>query len=147
MPSGLSSFSFSPSLVSLRVGKRMLWLMPYQGDMLSFQSLKPLGFQSIKALYHKDKDFKEVVENPSNFCSFTLQDGFLFKENKLCIPKSPLRDLIVKKVHGGALTSHFSINKTLQILKDHFYWPNIGGDVHKVIPRCNICHIAKSHFH
>jgi len=37
------------------------------------------GFHSIKALYHEDEDFKEVVENPSNFGSFTLQEGFLFE--------------------------------------------------------------------
>jgi len=60
---------------------------------------KVLGFYSIKALYYKDEDFKEVVENLSNFGSFTLQDGFLFKGNKLCIPKSPLRDLIVKEAY------------------------------------------------
>jgi len=108
---------------------------------------KVLGFHSIKALYHEDEGFKEVVENPSNFGSFTLQDGFLFKGNKLYIPKSPLRDLIIKKAHGGDLAIHFGINRTLEILKDHFYWPKIGGDIHKVISRCNIYHIAKNHFH
>jgi len=33
---------------------------------------KVLRFPSIKALYKEDEDFKEVVENPSNFGSFTL---------------------------------------------------------------------------
>jgi len=70
-----------------------------------------------------------MVEDPSTFGSFTLQDGFLFKENKLCILKSRLRALIVKKAHGGALAGHFDINKTLEILKEYFYWPKIGGDV------------------
>jgi len=67
--------------------------------LLSVLEAKVLGFHSIKALYHGDEDFKEVVENPSNFGSFTLQNGFLHKGNKLCIPRSPLRDLIVKKAH------------------------------------------------
>jgi len=48
-----------------------------------------------------------MVENPSNFSSFTLQDGSLFKGNKICIPKSPLRDLIMKDAQEGALTYHF----------------------------------------
>jgi len=87
--------------------------------LLSGLEAKVLGFYSIKSLYHEDKYFKEVVENPSNFGSFTPQDGFLFKGNKCCIPKSRLRDLIVKEAHGGALTSHFCINMTLEILRDH----------------------------
>jgi len=41
MLSGLSSFNLSPSFVSIRVGKRMLWSVAYQGGMLSFRSLKP----------------------------------------------------------------------------------------------------------
>ena len=56
-----------------------------------------------------------VVEDPSSYGTYTLQKGFLFKGNKLCIPKSPLRDLIVKEAHEGALVGHFGI------LKEHFY--------------------------
>jgi len=71
---------------------------------------KVLRLHCINAMCHEDEDFKEVVENPSNFGYYTLLDGFLFKENKLCIPKSPLRGLIVKEIHEGTLVSHFSIN-------------------------------------
>jgi len=84
-----------------------------------------LSFHSIKALYVEDEDFKRVVEDPSLYNSFTLLESFLFKENKLCIPKSPLRDLIVKEAHEGALAGYFGINKTLNktlnMLKEHFY--------------------------
>jgi len=78
---------------------------------LSVFEAKVLGFHSIKALYHAEEDFKEVVENHSNFGSFTLQDGFLFKENKIRISKSPLRDLIIKEGNRRALVGHFGINK------------------------------------
>ena len=69
----------------------------------------------------EDEDFKMVIEDPSTYGTYTLQEGFLFKGNKLCISKSPLRNLIVKEVHGGALVWHFGINKTIEILKEHFY--------------------------
>jgi len=42
---------------------------------------------------------------------------------------------------------HFGINKTLEILNEHFYWPKMGGDIHKIISRCVICHMAKSYLH
>jgi len=98
-------------------------------------------------LHIEDEDFKKVVEDPSLCESFTLQEGFLFKENKVCIPKNPLRNMIVKEAYEGALIGHFGINNTLEILKEHFYCHKMGGDVHKVISRCATCHLAKSHFH
>ena len=82
-------------------------------NLLSILEAKVLGFHFIKSLHKKDKDFKNVAEDLSTFGSFTLQVGFLVKGNKLCIPKSPLRDLIINKAHGGALFGHFGINKTL----------------------------------
>jgi len=70
--------------------------LPGRYSLLLILEAKVLGFRSIKALYIEDEDFKRVVEHPSLYNSFTLQEGFLFIENKLYIPKSPLRDLIVK---------------------------------------------------
>jgi len=48
---------------------------------------KVLSFHSINASYIKNEVFKKVVEDPFLYDSFTLQEGFLFKGNKLCIPK------------------------------------------------------------
>ena len=98
---------------------------------------KVLSFDSIKALHHEDEDFKKVVKNPSNLGCFTLQDGVLFKRNKLCILKCSLRELLVPEAYGGVLAGHFSLDKTIDILKEHFYWPKMRGDVHKIISACH----------
>ena len=76
-----------------------------------------------------------------------MQDGFLFKRNRLCIPKSLVRELLVKEVHSGGLAGHFGINKTIDILQEHCYWPKLAGDVHAVISRCGTCRKAKGQFH
>jgi len=68
----------------------------------------------------------------------------LFKGNKLYIPKGPIRKLLVKKVHRCGLAGHFGINKTIDMVKEHFYWPRIGGDVHEVISKRSLCQKAKS---
>ena len=59
-----------------------------------------------------------VIEDPYLFDSLTLQDGFLFKDNKLCIAKSPLRGLIIKEAHRRPLADHFGINKTFEVPKE-----------------------------
>jgi hypothetical protein len=48
-------------------------------------------------------------------------DGYLFKEDKLCVPTSSLRELLVCEAHGGGLMGYFGVAKTLDILHEHFY--------------------------
>ena len=52
-----------------------------------------------------------------------------------------------QKVHSGGLAGHFGINKTIDMLKEHFFWPKMGGDVHEVIFKCSFCLKAKSQFY
>ena len=76
-----------------------------------------------------------------------MQDGFLFKGNRLCMPRSPLRYVLVKEVHEGALGGHFGIQKTLDMLAQKFFWPKMLGTVGKFILRCDVGHKAKLTFH
>ena len=105
---------------------------------------KILGFQSTQELYREDVDFKEIIQGDLKASPYTIQEGFLFKNNKLCEPKCPLRELLVREAYEEALAGHFGLNKTLDILKKHFYWPRMGGDVHRVISACSVYHKAKS---
>ena len=42
--------------------------------------------------------------------------GFLFRENKLCVPNCSLSDLLLRESHSGGLMGHFGVAKTLVIL-------------------------------
>jgi len=68
-----------------------------------------VGFEVVKQLYKDDPDFgcawKKCSNGPNNY--FLLQDGFLFKNNHLCIPQCSLREAIIKEAHGGGLAGHF----------------------------------------
>ena len=55
------------------------------------------------------------------FERFYRHEGFLFGENKLCVPMCSLRELFVGEAHGGGLMGHLSVAKTLGILHDHFF--------------------------
>jgi len=68
------------------------------------------------------------------------------RETSCIFPAGP-GESCFSKAHRGALAGHFGLNKTIDILKEHFYWPKMGGDIHKVIIACSICHEAKSQFH
>ena len=42
----------------------------------------------------------------------------------------------MRKTHGGGLAGHFGEKKTLELIKEHFYWLGIIRDVHRVLERC-----------
>ena len=114
--------------------------------MLSVLEAKLLGFHAIQGYYKEDPDFQEVLQGELKGEPYLVQEGYLFKGNKLCVPWGSWRELLVREAHGGALARHFGLNKTIDILKENFHWPKKGGDVHKVISACSICQRAKSQF-
>ena len=86
--------------------------------LISTLDVKLIGFEHIKELYPLDQDFSE-----ENACcekvahdKFFRHEGFLFRENRLCIPNCSIRDLLVRESHGGGLMGHFRVAKTLGIL-------------------------------
>jgi len=111
-----------------------------QHSLLDVMEVRVLGFKFIQDLYHDDEDFKPCLSDQDNHKNshYTLQEGSLFKGNNLCIPKGPIRKLLVKEVHGGGLARHFAINKTIDMLKEHFFWLKMGGDIHEVISNYSI---------
>jgi hypothetical protein len=84
-------------------------------SLLNTMQVQVLGFEVVKELYKDDPDFgnawKECSNGPNNH--FLLLDGFLFKDNHLCIPQCSLREAIIKEAHGGSLAGHFGRDKTL----------------------------------
>ncbi|CAJ2651349.1 unnamed protein product [Trifolium pratense] len=73
--------------------------------LISILETRLLGFETLKDYYKEDVDFGEIYSNCENgaFGKYIVQDGFLFKENRLCIPRHSIRELLVREAHGGAL--------------------------------------------
>jgi len=114
--------------------------------LINLLSSKLLGFECIKDIYIGDVDFGNVYNacEVGAFNSFYRQDGFLFKGDKLCMPRCSMRELLVLEAHCGGLMGHFGIDKTLSILNEHFFWPNMKKDVAKLCKACLACKQAKS---
>ena len=115
-------------------------------SLLSTMEVQVLGFEVLKELYKNDPDFGNVWENCSkgSFNHFLVQEGFLFKNNRLCIPQCSLRRAIIQEVHGGGLAGHFGRDKTLALVQENFFWPKLAHDVECFVKSCKICQIAKS---
>ena len=105
------------------------------------------GLESIKELCSSDHEFSEPYAKciaGKGWEKYHVHDGFLFRTNKLCIPNSSIRLLLLQEAHAGRLMHHFGRDKTYEMLSDHFYWPKMRRQVERLVQRCVTCHKAKS---
>uniref|UniRef100_A0A2N9EJL2 Integrase catalytic domain-containing protein n=1 Tax=Fagus sylvatica TaxID=28930 RepID=A0A2N9EJL2_FAGSY len=98
-------------------------------SLLSTMVVQVLGFEVLKELYKNDPDFGNVWESCSkgSFNHFLVQEGFLFKNNRLCIPQYSLRRAIIQEVHGGD-ASHIADLYFREIVKLHGVPKTITSD-------------------
>ena len=77
--------------------------------LLSTLNARFLGFEHIKELYKDDSNFDNVYNACEilAFGKFYRLDGYLFKENRLCVPLSFMRELLVCEARGGGLMGAF----------------------------------------
>jgi hypothetical protein len=99
--------------------------------MLQEFRVKTLGFDDLRDMYRDDPYFKEVYEAAENpilrdkrqWIEYMIQDGLLFKGNKLCIPKCSMRENLLKEKHIGGLVEHFGHEKTFTKLNESYFCP------------------------
>jgi hypothetical protein len=115
--------------------------------MLSQLDHKFFGLESIKELYATDVDFKDAYENcreGRTWNKYMLQDGLLYRANKLCVPTSSVHLLCLQEAHVGRLMGHFGVKKTEDVLAAHFFWPKMRRDVEHYVSQCTTYNKAKS---
>ena len=76
------------------------------------------GFERIKNDYKSCPDFGEVYKPLVDGLvrerdDYFLLDRYLFKANKLYIPRTSVRDFIIWKIHIGGMSGHYGIDKTI----------------------------------
>ena len=106
-----------------------------------------LGFKHIKGLYNEDEDFGELYSSCQKHpkVDYLIQEGYLFKGTRLCIPKHSTRELLIHKIHRGSLARHYNENETHIMLRGHCYQLSMEKDVQDILRRYGTCQAAKSH--
>jgi len=116
--------------------------------LLNSVSTEVVGFERLKEEYPTCPDFGDIYRSlqqgpSSEHSDYTLLDGYLFKGNQLCIPKTSVREFLIWEVHAGGLAGHFGRNKTILAIEDQFFWPGLKRNVAQIVAQCRTCAIAK----
>ena len=88
-----------------------------------------MGSREINTLYPDDPNFGEVWKayikpvtlDRKKWLDFMIQDNMLFKGSKLCIPKTSMRENLIKEKHSGGLAIHFDRDKTIALVNKNYY--------------------------
>ncbi|WVZ70559.1 LOW QUALITY PROTEIN: hypothetical protein U9M48_019218 [Paspalum notatum var. saurae] len=114
--------------------------------LISFEAELP-GMEQIKDLYEDDDDFGQVwfkhLQGQPLGEEYVVQDGYLFKKDRLCIPRSSLRDKLIRELHSSDLSGHVGRDKTIANLQARYYWPQLKKDARKFVQRCPVCQTYK----
>ncbi|XP_074278634.1 uncharacterized protein LOC141602228 [Silene latifolia] len=103
-----------------------------------------LGFEHIKEPYKSIQNFqkKSLIQQVCilfRMAIFSKVIGYAFRMGRL-------GSCWYEKLMAGLFFGHFGVNKTSDILSEHFYWPRMNKDVQEIVAKCVVCQKAKSTF-
>ena len=68
------------------------------------------------------------------------QNGLLRRRDQVFVPADPaVRDEILSMRHDDPLSGHCGVEKTLTLLRQDFFWPEMDKDVNDYIASCDVC--------
>ena len=105
--------------------------------------IQVLGFEHLRVLYETNIDFQEAYKTCKNlvevdrepWMEYALQDGLLFKNSKLCIPKCSMRENLIQVKHNGGMAGHFGSDKTFGQLGHFYFWPRMRFEDENFVSR------------
>lgn len=109
-------------------------------SVLTVMSSLVAGFSVLADLYPTDKFFGRVFIEATNGVSgdYALQDGFLFKGLRLCIPDCSLRLKIIHELHNKG-----HVGRDHKLATSSYFWTSMRRDVERFVERCHTCQLAK----
>ncbi|MCO5581531.1 hypothetical protein L7F22_035417 [Adiantum nelumboides] len=103
-------------------------------DMIKEASLNDPEYQNLARRIQNSGETKEI-SRPTK--EYSLQGGFLYYEQKFCVPKDPaLKKTILFEAHDSSISGHPGYAKTLHAIRKSYFLPGIKGDILRYVKQC-----------
>ncbi|CAF4686011.1 unnamed protein product, partial [Rotaria sp. Silwood1] len=103
----------------------------------------PFTYEQLKELQHQDEETKYMILHINNFNGYFVEDDMLMKKSSPpvpFVPKGRIRFDIIKIYHDTpANGAHFGRNRTIQKIRQRYFWPSMIHDIKNYVKSCIPC--------
>jgi hypothetical protein len=91
-----------------------------------------------------DSTYASLLANPSAHRHCSVRDGRLYWKNRLYVPADlSLKTRLLHECHDTPTSGHLGATKTIDLVKRHFYWPNMDREIQRYVMSCDACQANK----
>ena len=105
----------------------------------------------IVAAGHKDPEWESTFVDLNNgqvIKNITLEDGVLYYRHRLWVPDANgLRLEVAQNDHDSKVAGHFGIDKTVELIKRNYFWPDMDKWISEYVSTCDNCQRNKGARH
>ncbi len=95
--------------------------------------------ERVRTAYNTDSICKNIIDTDGNH-KFTVRDSLIYKQTRLYIPAAvALINLLLEEYHDSKSACHRGVDKTYNLLIQHYYWPRMYKNIESYIQSCEIC--------
>ena len=131
---GLSRQNYKATQTSSNVISKLFALTQIE---LSNRSL-----QELEKEYKNDVFFNQIWEQTEP--PYIKKSNRIYFEGRLCIPNGNLKNTILHDNHNSLLGGHRGENKTYELIKRDFFWPEMKDEIKVYVSSCQKCQESKS---
>lgn len=111
-------------------------------------TLAPEIIRTIAQGYDRENLFKDWLADPTTAPGVSTishdTHTLLLLDNCLCIPDvDTLREDLMRQAHEGT-AAHLGIEKTVEVLREGYFWEGLVGDVREFVRACHSCQQANA---
>ena len=67
------------------------------------------------------------------------------KKNQIWVPEGDhLRLKVIKEIHDQPAVGHPGVERTLNMIRRHYYWPSMRREMEQYLRNCHVCKRAKA---
>ena len=84
---------------------------------------------------------RNMLEEPDEY-GFSKEDDIMYLGQRKFVPKD-LETSWIERHHDNKIAGHQGINKTWELLNNHYYFPKMRHKIGRYIEKCHVCNTSK----
>lgn len=100
--------------------------------------------ERVRIAYQDDETCRALLQQ-NDTTEFTVRDGMIYKNHRLCIPRiTAIINTVLHEYHDSPMACHRGVDKTHDMIIQHYYWQHMYDDIKQYVQSCMVCQQNKA---